>query len=266
MKSLRAPDIRVPRILRDLASDLRDRRLLPVIAVLVVAIAAVPFVLSSSGAEIPVPPASGGAAGVEPGSKLAVIADGSGLRDYHRRLTGDRPKNPFRQRFTSPQLAGSQLGGGASGPTTPISAGSTPPADTGAGSDLGGAPPANGNGEGGEGSNPPDSGGGETEPAYVVHLHVGPSDDMQPRDLSEPTPLPSIDNPVVVFQNLGSKGHSGIFRVDESVSAIYGDAKCLKGTDRCELVEIQPGSPVMFVYGDPERSLMLKIDRIEHNR
>ena len=39
-----------------------------------------------------------------------------------------------------------------------------------------------------------------------------------------------------------------------AVSAIFGDAKCIKGTDRCERVEIERGLPVNFVYGPGTRS------------
>jgi hypothetical protein len=253
--------LRLPPVLSNLFRDLRDRRLLPLAAVLGVAILAVPFAFSKSESPPPAPsPAPQAGAN---GSTFAVVADDPGLRDYQRRLAGDSPKNPFTQQF-APSDDGS--GGSTTGGST------TGGEQGGSGESTGGGETTSG-GEGGQpttpeqGSEPvsPDD-GGEPEPAYVVHLHIGPSDDMQPREVSEPTPLPSLDNPVIVFRHLGSEGHGAIFRVGESVSAIYGDAKCLKGTDRCELVEVDPGSPVMFVYGDPERSLMLKIDRIEHNR
>lgn len=264
MSRLPTSDIRVPGFVSDLVRDLRDRRMLPLVAVLALAIAAVPFLLSNPAADKAGPPTAGPPSAADTGAKLAVIADDPGLRDYHRRLRGDRPKDPFQQRFTGPQLAGSQLGNGASGPTTTISGGATPTADSGTGTE--GGPPA-GTGNEGPGATPPDSGGAPApEPAWVVHLRIGQEGDMNARDLTQPEPMPSADNPVVVFRGLGSDGHSAIFRVDESVTAIYGDAKCLEGTDRCELVEIEPGFPVMFVYGDPERSLMLKVVGIEHNR
>ena len=258
------PNLSVPPFLGDLFRDLRDRRLLPVAAVLAIAILAVPFALSKS-EPAPSPSAPAPHATAD-GSTFAVVADDPGLRDYHRRLRGDSPKDPFTQQFATSGGGGSAAGGGGDGSAA---AGG----GAGSGSDQTGGGQTTGTG--GDGSQPAPSGGGsepaqpdqgESEPAYVLHLRVGPPDEMKPRDLSAPAPLPDLDNPVIVFQRLGSEGHSAIFRVDESVSAIYGDAKCLEGTDRCELVEIEPGFPVMFVYGDPERSLMLKVVRIEHNR
>ena len=51
---LKMPDVKVPKGLNDFYLDLRDRRLLPVIALVVVAIVAVPFLLGDSKeAEVP---------------------------------------------------------------------------------------------------------------------------------------------------------------------------------------------------------------------
>jgi hypothetical protein len=263
------PDLRVPPFLRDLLRDMRDRRLLPLAAVMVVAIIAVPFALSSSESS----PAPTGLA-VHPGaddsaSTFAVVADDPGLRDYHRRLRGDTPKNPFVQQYAPPKSTGTEAGGGTiggaavgSGVEQADTGGSTTSETTGTGSE-GAQPDSSG---GGSEPSQPDQGGGEPEPAYVLHLRIGPPGDLKPRDLSAPAPLPGLDNPVLVFRGLSSNGHEGVFRVDESVSAIHGDAKCRKGTDRCEVVEIAPGNPVNFVYGEKDKVLRLTVVGIDHNR
>jgi hypothetical protein len=279
MKNLKLPNVTIPRFLEDLFGDLRDRRLLPLIGVLAVGTLAVPFALSDSGSE-PSEPVDPGATAVEApggdsaGSPLTVVANGAGLRDYRRRL-GDDPEDPFRQHFTSPMLEGSELGGGANGPTTEIGgsgSGSGGSESGGTGEEpIGhgepGEPPLN-EGESGDGQDPePPAGPEEPEPAFVVTLRVSSGEETTTRKLSEPTVLPSEDNPVAVFRGLNKKGNKVVFRTSSSVSAVFGDANCLKGTDRCELLEVGPDSPLEFVYGEEtERIFRLTVVDIEHNR
>jgi hypothetical protein len=278
MRNLKLPKLTVPRFLSDLFSDLRDRRLLPLIGVLAVGTLAVPFALSDSGSG-PAEPAEPGAAAAEPprggsaGSPLTVVNNDAGPRDYRRRL-GDDPDDPFRQHLTSPMLEGGELGGDATGPTTEIGGGTG-----GGGAESGGAgeepigdggsgePPA-GEGESGDGQDPePPAGPEEPEPAFVVTLRVSSGEETTTRKLSEPTVLPSEDNPVAVFRGLNKKGNKVVFRTSSSVSAVFGDANCLKGTDRCELLEVEPDSPLEFVYGEEtERIFRLTVVDIEHNR
>ncbi len=90
-------DIKVPKMVRDLYADLRDRRLLPVVALLVVAIIAAPFLLGkgkSGGSEGPpavstieAPPSSEG--------EFTVVPAARKLRAYGDRLGYRKPRNPF---------------------------------------------------------------------------------------------------------------------------------------------------------------------------
>src|SRR5690348_17323257 len=132
---LKMPDfksMKVPQPLVDLYWDLRDRHLLPVVGLVLVAIVAVPFLLSESNEEAPAPVVpSGGAPSPEPiagasGSRLTVVQSEPGLRAYKKRLKDDSPTDPFKQRYTGPVLAGTKLGngeggGGGSGSTTSTS-------------------------------------------------------------------------------------------------------------------------------------------------
>jgi hypothetical protein len=262
------PNLRVPPFLDDLFRDLRDRRLLPLAAVLVVAILAVPFAFSKS-ESTPDLSGSGGQAGAgAEASTFSVTAGDPGLRDYKRRLRGDSPKDPFSQQYATSDVAGSTTGSGDAGSSTSGGSGakgsgsseSSTSGTTGTGTE-GGQPDSSG---GGSEPPQPDQGGDESGPTYVLHLRLGPPDDTKPRELSAPAPLPGLDNPILVFRGLSSDGHKAVFRVSEDVSAIYGDAKCLKGTDRCQLVEIEPGLPVNFVYGAKDNVLRLTVTRIEH--
>ena len=114
---LKVPDLRgvhPPAFIEDLYYDLKDRRLLPLVALVIVAIVAVPFLLSgeSDAPEVHAGLAGGGAAnGSGARAALTVVRAEPGLRDYHKRLHR-RPTDPFKQHFTAPQLRGTHLGSG----------------------------------------------------------------------------------------------------------------------------------------------------------
>ncbi|HTT94454.1 MAG TPA: hypothetical protein VMF55_07260 [Solirubrobacterales bacterium] len=96
--SLDGPDLRMPKFLTDLYADLRDRHLLPLVALLIVAIVAAPILLSGGGEQEE--PAAITPAGVEGEAKdagLTVVPAEDGLRDYKRRLGHRVALNPFRQ-------------------------------------------------------------------------------------------------------------------------------------------------------------------------
>ena len=107
---LKMPDLKVPGFVSDLYYDLRDRRLLPLVAFVLVAIVAVPFLLSGGSSE-------SGPPRVEPpvkdsvnASQLTVVKATPGLRDYRKRLEGRSPKDPFKGPEAKPDLSGAQLG------------------------------------------------------------------------------------------------------------------------------------------------------------
>jgi hypothetical protein len=81
---LKMPEIKVPPFLSDLYWDLHDRRLLPIVALLVVAIVAVPFLLGGGGSEEAKPAHSGAASSLKREmtdvSELTVVRADPGLR------------------------------------------------------------------------------------------------------------------------------------------------------------------------------------------
>jgi hypothetical protein len=81
-----------------------------------VALVAVPILLSGGGGEAPEATTVPATAGGTPGGKaqtasLTVVRANPGLRDYRRRLRGRKPTDPFKQRYTAPELKGTKLGG-----------------------------------------------------------------------------------------------------------------------------------------------------------
>ena len=149
---LKVPDLKAlkaPQFLVDLYWDLRDRHLLPIVGLALIGIVAVPFLLGGSKSEAP-PPVAPVATAPSPeattsSSKLTVVESQPGLRVYKKRLAHRQPTNPFKQRFTSPVLSGTKLGGGGGGGGSSGSTSTTTTVTTG-GSGSGG--------EGGSGSAP----------------------------------------------------------------------------------------------------------------
>lgn len=106
MPSLKRSDLKVPPVLLDLYWDLRDRRLLPILALLIVAIIAAPILLnkgSDAPSPTPVPIIASGA--TSRAGQLTVVEAQPGLRNPHARFAHRRPTDPFKQRFTAPQVA-----------------------------------------------------------------------------------------------------------------------------------------------------------------
>lgn len=173
--------------LQNLVADIRNRRLLPVMIALLVAIVAVPFVIS--GPEPVDEPTVGelgsGSAALDPAgnplSAPAVLAERPVLRDYRERLDNFKRKNPFKQQLTGPpkavqaeiarELALEESGGGpagAGGSSAPSGAPAASATASSAPSPLGtGSTGAPGGAAGGSGSSAPpvsDGSGGTSDP------------------------------------------------------------------------------------------------------
>jgi hypothetical protein len=117
--SLGGPDLHAPKFLADLYADLRDKRLLPLVVLLVAAMIAAPILLPTSG-ESDEPAAAVPVAGGEGEAKdatLTVVPAETGLHDYKKRLGHRAPLNPFRQapgEAASARKEGSGTEGGSS--------------------------------------------------------------------------------------------------------------------------------------------------------
>jgi hypothetical protein len=284
---LKMPDLKVPTLLADLYYDLRDRRLLPLIALVLVAIVATPFLLSQGSEEeeeeaIPVPAAiqalkeSGG----RRTSTLTVVEANPGLRDYRKRLHERTPLDPFRS-FGKPSLKGAQLGGksegegGGSGSSAPITSTSTTVKKTKESSKTTSTtktttkPPDGGEkGPGGNGGST--AGGGKEASTYTIDVQITIATDsgvsvkpVERLDVQPLTPLPGSETPVITYLGAGSGGTKALFSVSKEVSAVFGEVKCVSGTDTCEAIELEPDFPVTFVYGPDQARYRIKLIKIK---
>jgi hypothetical protein len=95
--SLGGPELQMPKFATDLYADLRDRHLLPLVALLIVAIIAAPILLSGGGKEETPAITPAGVEGETKTAGLTVVPAEDGLRDYKRRLGHRTPLDPFRR-------------------------------------------------------------------------------------------------------------------------------------------------------------------------
>jgi hypothetical protein len=266
------PELKMPAFLVDLYWDLRDRHLLPLVGLVIVAIVAVPFLLSGgSGKESPAPaPAETLLSVPSPeaaGSKLTVVEAKPGLRDYRKRLRADHPTDPFVQRYTSAVLKGTKLGNGEGASSSTTSTSTTKESKT---SNSGKTTTTEVKTESGGHSPAP---AGAPEPGHltlfafaidvkIVRTEGGgakPKSESNTRHKVMPTtPLPGEKAPVVTYMGVGPGAKKALLMVSNNVKSIFGEAKCLSGTDTCQLLEVEPGFPETFVYG--ENAVRYKID------
>ena len=292
--TLKSPEVKPPALLVDLYHDLRDRRLLLPLALVAVAIAATPILLGR-GSEPKLPAAAEGAISAlkeesrRSTSTLTVVEAKPGLRDYRKRLRRRTPTDPFKQRYTAPVLKGAELpeeesgGGGGGGSGEEQSSGGSAGGENGGGSSkgtTGGAPSGGGGGSEGNGSGGADGGSGGGKGHVVLYsfavnlqiVHVSGSDADGDKKVSEPqmrknvlppAALPGPKTPVVTYMGLSPKSRQPLFLVSNDVTGTFGEGKCVSGTDGCQLIELEPGFPQTFEYGEDGDRYKLKVTHVE---
>lgn len=284
---LKGSELKPPDFLADFYYDLRDRRLLPLIALVVVAIAAVPFLLGDRGEGPQVTPPSPGAVGVAGAAdaRLTVVESTPGLRDYHKRLHG-KPTDPFVQRYTgvpgTSQLESTGTGGeseassGAEAVTSPEPSAGGEAADGGSSPGAsGGSPPPSG-GDGGSDGNAKKP--GLIEFVFDVQISHTQKTTDGGQEMSEPevrrrvptlAQLPGKKTPVVTVAGINLHNGKVWFLVSDDVHSLDGDFACITRTPDglCELLEIELGFPLELVYEaneDPDKvRYRLKVTKID---
>lgn len=286
---LKMPELKVPDAVASLYYDLRDRRLLLPIALVVVAMAAVPFLLGSKPEPVPPPPGGGIAAAVEsaggPASSLTVVEARPGLREYRKRLGDRKPTDPFKQRYTglpaSAQVQGAQSGtessssGGETLTVTETGTTETTTEPSGGGSEGGGGSPGSGGGSGGSSPPSPDHSGLRLF-EFVFDLQISRSEETADgkRKMSEPqvrhrvktlTQLPGKKTPAATLAGVNLHNGNVMFLVSDEVSKLDGDFQCITRTPEgiCELLEIEPGFPLELTYGPNKVLYRIKVTKID---
>jgi hypothetical protein len=278
---LKMPEWKVPPLLVDLYWDLRDRHLLPLVGLVLVAIVAAPFLLGG-GSDESAPPASTAAvsstASGSPASTLTVVEAKPGLREYSKRLDHRKPTDPFEQRYTSPppSQSGPELG---SETTATTSDSSTSTSAGGSSETPSTSTPTSGSGSTPPPAEPPSSKGGAEAgdltlfafaiDVKIVRIEGGDGGSQTKSETSTrhrvmpTTPLPGEKAPAVTYMGVGKGAKNALLMVSNNVDSIFGDAKCLSGTGTCQLLEIEPGMPETFVYGANQVRYKMNVLKIE---
>jgi hypothetical protein len=278
MPKLGSSSFKAPPFAADVYYDLRERRLLPLVALVVVAILAVPFLLGGSSDIEPLPaPESVTEAEVEPtsGETLTVVQAKPGLRDYRKRLRGRTPTDPFKQKYTG-LPGGAQLEStvatsptGSGGDTSEVSV--TDEGDTvtvevdedGTAPAPAPAPDA--------GSAPAGAPSGQSHPdhgrfyAYRPDVRFGlaGSDELKAySDLQIGSLLPK-ENPVLFFIGATETGDRVVFDVSSEVVMVKDGGKCIGGRQSCGLLFIREGEAVTLLTESHGRSFRLAVDSID---
>jgi hypothetical protein len=263
---LKLSELKVPAFAADIYYDLKERHLLPLAAILVVALFAVPIALGSSGSEAE-PQGEGAAEAAEAAVRNSAIRQAGqlvatsapGLRDYRRRLRHLESRDPFKQQYRDTEPTESNRVEG-----TPEGGSPAPPAE------VEPAPPSS--------SDQPTVTHHVTYYSYAIDVRVttGTSQESASpspppkvtvrRNLPELTTLPSRKIPAIIYMGSTRNGKKALMLVSSDVDAIFGDGRCVLGSQTCELLAMETGVPETFVYGGAGRTFkveLLKIGLVE---
>jgi hypothetical protein len=235
--------------IRGILRDLVERRLWPVAVLLLAAALAVPVYLgrSSSQDDAPLPPATEHA-DLGKTSKAAVTLD----TDDESGAGRGSVRNPFKQlHVPKPKSTGT------TGTTATAPGGNTPPAGStgGAGGGDGSLPPLGPGGGKGGAKKPAPKPATDSLDLYHISVKVGRADGTMRtlKDVARLSPLPSVDDPFMVFTGVLKDGKTAVFLLSSDAKAT-GDGKCKPSKDDCESIEVKKGDTEFFdltVDGQP---------------
>jgi hypothetical protein len=259
---------------KEIVNNLREQKLLPVVAILIVLIIAVPMVLRA-GAEEPAPPTEL-AEGLKPmlETEPVVLTSAPELRDFRTRLDSYKKKNPFHQpepvvsdaatEVTDPAVADEPTLGGAttdSGATTEPTATDFPPAGS---TDVPVTDPVEGDIPSGDDDADEDPTASETEViSYDIDVEIGKAG--QEKTLSGVeigSLLPGNDRPIVQFVSTDLQGTSASFVISPDVTGADGDGNCAPSRRDCQFLKLSVGEGERLFFEPNGETYRLKLTAI----
>ena len=211
-------------LLQNIWTDLKEKRLVPVVGALVVLLIAVPVVLAKSGdSAVGTLPAVG--AGTAVGTSKAATLVVSGDPSVRRRAGAGR--DPF-------------ASSGAPKPKT--TAGTTVAAAPTSGTKTTTTGPKDSGGSTGDTSPPKPAAPVATETFRKVDLRFGAGGDTKRihRDVARLTIYPTPEHPVAVLLGIHTGSRSAIFRLEDGV-VHSGEGICRQSAERCRTLELRTG-------------------------
>src|SRR5262245_29251219 len=213
---------KIQKFFGDVIYDLRSRGLLPVVIVVLIAMVAVPILISrgGNGSSSATLQPTAGAAQAPPETKAAVVSyTPAGIRNYKQRLDDLSPKDPFRQQFAHSAAAASQLSSTVTTTTAATGSGSASPSSDS--TITGGTGGGSGRQTGKKKSKKKSA---KTTYSYSVTVMAGEADaTLTPfKNVASLTPLPSQTAPVVLYWGLSSDFRTALFLVSNKVDTLSG--------------------------------------------
>jgi hypothetical protein len=235
--------------LNSVKADLLDRRLLPIVALVVLAlVGAVAYAVLGGGSSAVTPAAVAPSAGATASSGVAVsqttpetaVAETTGGVSQQRKGYAHNPFTPLpepKAKKTTTMV----------GSTSPSTSGSGSSSTSGSTTGSGGAAPTK-----------PSQPSKPTKPKTVYNVAVlfgalpaGTTPEtaqLTPyENLKLLTPLPSSQQPLIIFRGVTSGGKSATFTlVGEAI--LHGTATCLPSASQCEAIDLKPGQTEQLEY------------------
>jgi hypothetical protein len=232
---------------RSVLDDLVEKRLWPVAAALLVALIAIPVLLSKSAETKPAAapaqasPAVAGSGGALSAFQPVVNTQGKKSSEIRKDLEGFQSKDPFR-----PQ--GIHTAAGSGGGSVEVQGGGSASTSGGGGGDVSDSPPLGTSGSGG-GNTTPDTSGSTTKPqtfyyTYTADVRFGKAGNLDRKTLQQFRSLPSSQNPVLVFMGVKQDGKTAIF-LQSSAATSTGEGNC-EPDDTCTFLYMKKGDEQMI--------------------
>jgi hypothetical protein len=245
---------KVQKVFGDIVYDLRSRGLLPVVILLVVAMLAVPILISrgSKDTSATLQPTAA-AVTPPPETEQAVVSyHPPGLRKYQDRLSDQSPNDPFHRKIAHSSSEAGQL----NSTVTPTQTGSSSASPNVTG-------PTGSTGSTG-------STGTVTHTHHVVLFHsvadISFGDVSQSLQRHKSIPpyamLPNQTAPVLVYLGSTLDEKRALFSVSKYTDQLTGSGNCAPGPGDCSLLAIGPGQTEDMVYAGDGKTYRLKINKI----
>ena len=243
-----------------LKDDLLDRRLLPVLLVVGVAlVAAVAYAVHSGGSSTPVTPVASSTGASSPVAGVAV---------------SQAPVNPNRPVSETTNGTSKQHGGNARDPFTPLAAAKKVSSAASSGTSTTSTPSTTSSS--GSGTSTSSAGGATptapkettpTKPKVYIHYHVTAQFGVVPvvaegappqpaqlktyKNLALDEPLPDKANPQLVYLGVVlSTGNDAVFALTGE-AILHGSATCKPSPTQCQAIELQVGHPETLEVLEP---------------
>lgn len=229
--------------------ELIDRKLWPLALLLLVALAAMPMLLSSDEDTAPAPSPIAETTAAQTADASVVTVGDATERDRVRAVLGDR-KDPFRPAQLH-RVKRQEADGLTTDAATQVTTGG---GQDGAAGPTGGQAPTTGGTTPGATPTPAPV---KTYDLYSLKVRFGPTTgDLVTREVKRLTGLPGGTNPAALYLGLLEDHKSAVFIIDAGVK-VLGDGHCDPSPEDCQTLTMKKGETEFLTRGDKQWELDL---------